>query len=157
MDLVLVGGGRKWPVFFMRAANRLVFVWASRLNWFVWVVDIDLISVWGVELDLISVWWSELICFMSGGRKRLGFSVWIESDLDFVWWCSTANIYMASWTDRWVGYVLEDCWLRSSVVYPSEKNKRDPGFKCQQGWPSVSVVLSVINEQRSVVQIPPKS
>ena len=26
----------------------------------------------------------ELICLVSGGRKRLGFSIWIKIDLDFV-------------------------------------------------------------------------
>ena len=35
----------------------------------VWVVDIDLISVWETKLDLISVEGSELIYFVSGGRK----------------------------------------------------------------------------------------
>ena len=35
----------------------------------VWAVDIDLISVWRVKLDIISVQGSELICFVSGGRK----------------------------------------------------------------------------------------
>ena len=36
---------------------------------FVWVVDIDMISMWGIEHDLDSVKGSELIWFMSGCRK----------------------------------------------------------------------------------------
>ena len=119
------------------------------------MVDIDLISVWRIDFDLISVLGSEFICFVSGGRKRLGVSIWIEIDLDFVWW-STANRYGVS-TYRCVGYVLEDhsvivngiaqwfilCkrtkevrasnssqgdWVSSSVVHPSQTN-RVPGSK----------------------------
>ena len=51
---------------------------------FVWVVDIDFLSVWGVELDLISGLRSELIWFVTGGRKLPGLGIWIEIDLDFL-------------------------------------------------------------------------
>ena len=50
----------------------------------VWVVDVDLISAWEIELDLISVQGSELICSVSGDRKRLCSSIWIGIDLNFV-------------------------------------------------------------------------
>ena len=33
----------------------MVLVLASELPWFVWVVEMDFVSVWGTELDLISV------------------------------------------------------------------------------------------------------
>ena len=46
-----------------------------------WVVEIDLISVSGIDLGLISVYGSKLPCFLCGGRKVLGFSVWIEINL----------------------------------------------------------------------------
>ena len=48
-------------------------------------VEIDLIAVWGIELDLISVSGSELTWFLCGGRKILGFSVWMKIKLVFVW------------------------------------------------------------------------
>ena len=48
-------------------------------------IDIDLISVRGMELALISVQGSELTWFWCGGRKSLGFSRWIESNLVLVW------------------------------------------------------------------------
>ena len=47
---------------------------------FVWA-EIDLISLWGIKIDLISVHGSELTWFLRGGRKILGFSVWIEINL----------------------------------------------------------------------------
>ena len=50
---------------------------------FVWVVDIDSISVWGIERDLISVQGSQSTCFVSGVRKRLGFSIWVGIDWIF--------------------------------------------------------------------------
>ena len=48
------------------------------------VVEIDLISVWGIEVNLISVSGSELTWFLCGGRKSLGFNVWIELKLAFL-------------------------------------------------------------------------
>ena len=53
-----VGGDRNRLGLGMPAANCLFLVSASRLTYqvvFVWVVDIDLISVRGIDLDLISV------------------------------------------------------------------------------------------------------
>ena len=49
-----------------------------------WVAEVGLISAWGIKLDLISVSGSEVTWFLCGGRKMLGFSAWIESNLVFV-------------------------------------------------------------------------
>ena len=57
---------------------------------FVWVVEIDLISVWGIKLELISVMGSELTWFLCVDRKILGFSVWIEMTLAL---CRGITIY----------------------------------------------------------------
>ena len=38
----------------------------------------------GIEIDLFFVRGSELPWFLCGGRKLLGFSVWIEFDLVYV-------------------------------------------------------------------------
>ena len=46
-----------------------------------WVFEIDLISVWGIEFDLISLSGWELTSFFCGGRKIIGFRVWIEIHL----------------------------------------------------------------------------
>ena len=39
----------------------------------------------GIEIDLTSVKRSELTWFLRGGREILGFLVWIEINLVFVW------------------------------------------------------------------------
>ena len=61
----------------------IAWFYCEHRNWLalVWAVDIDLISVWGIEHDFDSVQGSELICFVSGGRKWIGFSIWIEINL----------------------------------------------------------------------------
>ena len=56
----------------------MFFVWGSIYLVFVWVVAMDLISAWGIEIELISLQGSELTWFLCGGRKGLGFDVWIE-------------------------------------------------------------------------------
>ena len=87
----------------------------------------------------------ELICLVSGGRKRLGFSVWIKIYLDFVWWCSTANGCLGhvledhsvtvNWVAQWfILHIRPDSnasqvWLSNSVVHPSCTNSRGLGFK----------------------------
>ena len=45
-----------------------------------------------------------MVCFLCGGRKIIGFSVWIDINLVFVSWYSTANIDGVL-RDRFVGYV----------------------------------------------------
>ena len=83
------GGGRNWHSFWMRDANRLVLVWASKLTWFLcggieidlilelasnWLdfsgcVEINLIFVWGIEFDLVLVLGSKVTWFLCGGSK----------------------------------------------------------------------------------------
>ena len=45
---------------------------------FVLVVEVGLISVWGIELDQIFSVGIGVVLFLCGGRKWLGFSMWIE-------------------------------------------------------------------------------
>ena len=102
----------------------LVLVWASRLTWCSsgWSI-LTWFQCEGSNLTRFQFRDRNRFCFVSGGWKRLGFSIWIGIDLDFLWWCSTANRYGVL-TYRCVGYVLEDWsfnvdWvLSSSVVYP---------------------------------------
>ena len=73
---------------------------------FVWVVDVGLISVYGIEHDFNSVYGSEFGWCMSGGRKLIGFSIWIEMNLIS---CDDSNTYgVLTDTRRCVGCVLED-------------------------------------------------
>ena len=62
---------------------------------FVWVVQIDLISVCGIEfglisacrdgIDLVVVWVIELTWFLNTGPKSLVFSESMQNDWNFVW------------------------------------------------------------------------
>ena len=54
------------------------------VDFVVWVVEINVISVWAIGVDLVAVQWSELTCFGVGGTHRLSFSVRTEIDLFFV-------------------------------------------------------------------------
>ena len=93
--------------FRIRAANRLVLVWASKLTWLLsscrYWLDFSVVDqTWpdfslGIGIDLFCVWGSKMSWF---------YSIWIDIDLDLVWRCSTAYIYGVL-TDRWVCYVLE--------------------------------------------------
>ena len=57
----------------------LVFVCGPKMTWFcvgiendlvfVWLVEVDLMSVWEIETDLVSVKGSELTWFLCGGLK----------------------------------------------------------------------------------------
>ena len=104
----------------------------------VWLVDIDLVSVSEIELDFIRDrnWF-----VVAGGRKWLGFSIWIEIGL--VWWCSTANRYGVL-TYRCVCYVLEDHSVNVDLLaqwfllYKQAEEAR--ASNSSQGWLSSSVV-----------------
>ena len=148
---IWVGGGCRYGlVFWIRAENRLVL--CQHRNW------LDFLYGWSI------LTWSQcggrtwldfslgigIIFFGPGGRKRLGFSIWIGIDLSFVWWCSTANRYRVL-TDRYAGYVLEICWLCSrrppshrwlsrSALILCKRTKEVRASNFSQGWLSSSVV-----------------
>ena len=107
-----------------RRSLRLVLVGASRLTWFLYGWSIlSWFQCVGSNLTWFQFRNRNCLVLFLWGRKRFGFSIWIGIDLDFLWWCSTANRYGVL-TYRCVGYVLEDWsfnvdWvLSSSVVYP---------------------------------------
>ena len=95
IELCFSVGDRSLLGFGIRAANHLVLVrvqfgfcgwskvtWVQRGGWnFTWMQcrdEIDLVFVWVVEIDSISVQGSELNLFLLCCRKWLVFSVWIE-------------------------------------------------------------------------------
>ena len=96
--------------FWMRALIRLVLVWRPKLTWFSsgWSI-FTWFPCGGPNLAWFQFrdhYWF-VLCL--GDRKWLGFGIWVEVDLDVVWWCSTANRYeYRVLTDRCVCYVLED-------------------------------------------------
>ena len=101
IELCFSVGDRSLLGFGIRAANHLVLVrvqfgfcgwskvtWVQRGGWnFTWMQcrdEIDLVFVWVVEIDSISVQGSELNLFLLCCRKWLVFSVWIEINSVFV-------------------------------------------------------------------------
>ena len=174
-DLVLVLGSK--VTFFLRGIEIdlvrveiiIFYAWWSMVFGWVVVVEIDLVFGCGPQIAwFLSGWsiltWSQcggrtwldfslgigIIFFGPGGRKRLGFSIWIGIDLSFVWWCSTANRYRVL-TDRYAGYVLEICWLCSrrppshrwlsrSALILCKRTKEVRASNFSQGWLSSSVV-----------------
>ena len=164
----------------------------DRLTWFLWgwskltrfsdagrkslsfsvSIEIELVlSGWSIltwsQCEGLNLTWFQFrdrnwFVFVSGARKRLGFIIWIEIDCDFVWWCSTANMYVWS-LDRCVCYVLDDHsvtvnWVSQwFILYKRTKEVRAPNSVSQwfilcnrtkgvrasnssQGWLSSSVV-----------------
>ena len=51
----------------------------------------------GIEIDLFFVRGSELTCFLCGGRRLLGFSVWIEIGLVYVG--GTVSLDFSLWVE----------------------------------------------------------
>ena len=139
LGFCVVGGGRNW-LGFLGYGPQIAWFWCEHRNWLgfclvgrYWLDFSVVDQTWpdfslGIGIDLFCVWGSKMSWF---------YSMWIEIDLDLVWWCSTANRYMGSW--------------QMCLLCPI--NRRPLSHR----WQSSSVVLSVRNERRSGVQIPPKS
>ena len=70
-----IGGGRNWPDFWMRAANRLVLGWASKLAW--------VLSGWSI-LTWIQCGGSSLIWFQFRDRNWFLWCMGVENDLVLV-------------------------------------------------------------------------
>ena len=104
-----VGGvGRNWLGFWMRAANRLVLVLASRLirflsGWSIWTW----FQCRGSNLTWCQFIDRNLFVLCLGVENDLVWCNWIEIDFDFVWWRSTAKRY-GGLTKRCLRYVLQD-------------------------------------------------
>ena len=80
--------------------------------------------------------------FWAWGRKWLGFSIWIEIDLNFVWWYSTANRHGVL-TDICVCYFLENHsvtvdWVAQWFIL-HKRTKKGRASKSSQGWLSSTV------------------
>ena len=138
-------GGRHWFDFGMWAANRLVLMWASNLTWFCMGGRYWLDFSVGDKKNLTWFQFRDRKWFVVrlGVVKWIGFSVCIAIDLDFSWWCSTANRWTVL-TDRCVCYVLEDHSVTVNwaaqwfVVYKRTKEVR--ALNSTRSWLSSSVV-----------------
>ena len=81
---VLVFGGRNWLGFWIRAANPLILVWASRLTWFCLGDRYWLSFSLEIAIDLFCVWRSNTTEFHCLDRSWLGFGVEMF-DRKYIW------------------------------------------------------------------------
>ena len=65
----------------------------------------------GIEIDLFFVRGSELPWFLCGGRKLLGFSVWIEFDLVYVGDRTWVNFSLAIGIDLALVWGSKKTWF----------------------------------------------
>ena len=136
------GGGRNWLGFWMRAANRLVLVWASKLTCFLsgWSI-LTWFRCRGLNLTFFQLRGCNLFRLRLGVENDSFFSIWIEKENDerkkreekkekekengkgaraVLCWILRSQQDRESWhVDVLVMlYKTTHSWLSSSVVYP---------------------------------------